>query len=302
MRVLIAGASGALGTALRRSLEADGHSVVTLVRRKPADQGEFEWDPPHEAIDRAAFAGVDAVVNLTGAPIGDRRWSDDRKLLLRQSRIGTTKLLADVVATLDAPPRALVNQSAIGIYGDRGDEVLTEASPLGPDDDFLAVLTKDWEEATRPAAEAGVRVACTRTGLVLIPGIQLLGRLVPLFKAGLGGPIGGGRQWWSWVTLPDQVRAMRHLIESDLAGPFNVVAPNPVRQKDFARILGSVLGRPAAVPTPGFAIKARLGSEAGASIGLGGARVMPRALLDSGFEFESPQLQPALAEMFATSR
>ena len=300
MKTLIAGASGQLGSALAASLQSDGHDVVSLVRREPAHETEFQWNPAEGTIDGGAFVGVDTVVNYTGAGVGDKRWSDARKDVLRDSRIGTTALLAQTITDLDDKPALFLNQSAIGIYGDRGDEVITEDSVLGLVADFLAKLTKDWEAATAPVRDAGVRTVCARTGIVLIPGVQFLGRLVPLFKVGLGGPIGRGTQFWSWITLADQVAAMRFIIDSDLEGPVNVTGPNPIRQKDFAETLGRVLGRPAIVPTPSFAIKAAMGSEAGQAVGLAGTRVVPERLLDAGFEFGDPDLEQALTRLLAT--
>lgn len=297
MRVLIAGMSGVLGSALAASLTADGVAVVGLDRNPPQEPDRFRWDPSGGAVDAAAFDGVDAVVNLTGAPIGDRRWTDARKRLIWESRIGPTKLLADTLASLPSPPPVFVSQSAMGYYGDRGDEVLDETAAAGPDSDFLVRVTKAWEAAADPARDAGIRVVHPRTGLVMVPGTQLLGRLVPLFKLGLGGPISTGRQWWSWLTLEDQIRALRFLIDTDLHGPVNLSTPNPVRNEEFAKTLGSVLGRPSRLRVPRAGLKVVMGSEAAESIGYSSIRLDPAELEQNGFRWEQPELSGALGEL-----
>lgn len=297
MRVLISGASGLIGTRLNESLTARGHDVARLVRREAEGPGEFEWDPYEAYIDERALKAVDAVVHLSGAGIGDKRWTPERKKVLYDSRIVTTRVLAEHLAAADEPPAVFVSQSAIGIYGDRGDEVLTERSSFGPRDDLLASLTMDWEEAATPAAQAGIRVVHPRTGLVLSREAQLLARLVPLFKAGLGGPIGDGNQWWSWITLTDVVRAIEHMIDSDLEGPVNLVAPAPVRQRDFADALGAAVRRPAFLPAPKLAMRLALGSEKAEAIGFSSTRVLPERLVADGFAFEDTDLKAALLQM-----
>ncbi len=297
MRVLISGASGLIGSRLNESLTAGGHDVVRLVRREAAAQGEFEWDPYEGYIDERALKAVDAVVHLSGAGIGDKRWTPERKKVLYDSRIVTTRVLAEHLAGADEPPAVFISQSAMGIYGDRGDEVLTEQSSFGPRDDFLASLTMDWEEAATPAAQAGIRVVHPRTGLVLSREAQLLARLVPLFKAGLGGPIGDGNQWWSWITLTDVVRAIEHTIDSDLEGPVNLVAPSPVRQKEFADTLAAVVRRPAILPVPKLAMRLALGGEKAEAIGFSSTRVIPERLLEGGFGFADTDLEGALTKM-----
>lgn len=298
-RTLISGGSGLIGSALTTSLLERGNDVRRLVRRQPGATGEYFWDPYEAVIDDRALEGVDVVINLSGAGIGDKRWTAERKAALYDSRISTTRLLAEHLARIDNPPRVFVSQSAIGIYGDRGDEILTESSSNGPADDFLASLTIDWEEAAAPAVEAGIRVVHPRAGLVLSRNAQLLRRLVPLFKAGLGGPIGDGNQWWSWITLTDVIRATEHLIQSDIEGPVNLVAPSPVRQKDFARLLAGAVRRPAILPVPKVAMRLALGGEKAEAIGFSSTRALPERLSDDGFEFADSDLASALAMMLA---
>lgn len=297
MRILISGASGLIGSSMTEALQAAGHGVTTLVRREPRTGGEYEWNPYQGFIDSRALKGLDAVVHLSGAGIGDKRWTVERKKALYDSRIVTTRVLSEHLAALGDPPAVLISQSAIGIYGDRGDEILTESSSRGPIDDFLASLTFDWEAAAAPAAEAGIRVVYPRTGLVLSRRAQLIERLVPLFKAGLGGPIGDGQQWWSWITLTDVLRAIEHLIGSDHEGPFNLVAPSPARQKHFAELLARAVHRPAVLPVPKLAMRLVLGGEKAEAIGLSSTRVLPERLVDDGFEFADADLETALDRM-----
>lgn len=299
-RILVAGASGLIGTALVDHLEAAGHEVKRLVRRKPESMDEYEWDPYAGTIDDRALKGIDAAVGLSGAGIGDRRWTDSRKKVLYESRITTTRFLAESLAAADEPAPVFVSQSAIGIYGDRSDEILTEGSEPGPENDFLVQLTEDWEMATRPAEKAGVRVVMPRTGLVIDRRAQLVERLLPLYRAGMGGPLGDGSQWWSWVSLRDNVRAIGHLIESDLSGPINLVSPNPVRQRDFSRALAAAVGRPAMIPVPRFGLRVALGSEKASAIGLSSTRVLPAVLERSDFGFLDTDLEATIREMVAS--
>ncbi|MGI9584804.1 MAG: TIGR01777 family oxidoreductase [Acidimicrobiia bacterium] len=292
--VVVSGASGLLGVALRSAL-SDRGDVVAALQRTPEGGGAI-WNPADGELDPAVLEGCDAVVNLNGAGIGDARWSDGRKKLLRTSRIGPTALLADTIAQLDNPPAVFVSASAIGIYGDRGDEELTEASPDG--DDFLASLCVEWEAAAEPAGLAGVRVVHPRTGIVLASDGGALAPLIPIFKMGIGGPIAGGRQWWSWITLRDMVDALLFMIDSDIDGPVNCVSPNPVRQRAFAEALGAQLNRPAVVPAPRFAVQARLGKELANAVAFGSQRVVPAALTAAGFAFEDPDLPAALGAVF----
>jgi uncharacterized protein (TIGR01777 family) len=303
MKIAIAGSTGLIGSALTDHLRSAGHDVAALVRPETVGaEGGIEWDPGSGRIDRDALNGVDAVVNLAGRSIGDRRWDAAEKRLLRSSRIDSTALLAESIADLDRPPVVLVNASAVGIYGDRGDERLTEDSP--PGEDFFPELCVEWEAAALPAAEAGIRVATLRTGIVLSGDGGALGRLLAPFgpawlspyRWGLGGWIGDGRQYWSWITLEDAVRAIGHVLESDLAGPVNLTAPEPARNKEFMKAVGAALRRPVLLPIPRFVLKLVLGAELAAATLFEGQAAVPQRLLDDGFEFRSTDLRTALAD------
>lgn len=292
--MLISGSSGLIGTSLTDALRQRGAEVRRLVRREVRYADEYEWDPYGERIDERAFKGVDVVVNLSGANLGEKRWTSERRQVLYDSRIETTRLLADLMTAANEPPSVFVSQSAIGIYGDRGEEVLTESSTDGPQDDFLASLTVDWEAAAGKAADAGIRVVHPRTGLVLAEGAPLLDRLTPIVRAGLGGPLGNGRQWWSWIDIADVTGGLMYLIESDYSGPFNLTAPEPVQQAEFARVLASILRRPSLVPAPSFAIKLVLGSEKAEALGLSSTRAIPQRLTESGYTFVETRLHCSL--------
>ncbi|HVB91269.1 MAG TPA: TIGR01777 family oxidoreductase [Acidimicrobiales bacterium] len=293
MRVVVTGSSGLIGRALCALLGGHSHDVVRVVRR-PVRPGELalRWDPEAGTIDSGGLEGVDAVVHLAGAGIGDSRWSDARKRILVESRTRSTALLAGALAELDRQPRVLVSASAIGFYGDRGDEILTEQSP--PADDFLASLCARWEAESAPAAEAGIRVACARTGVVLSRQGGALPKLLRLFKLGLGGRFGSGAQWWSWITLDDEVRAIEWLLENDVRGPVNLTAPNPVTNREFTRVLSAVLSRPAWLPVPRFGPRLLLGSELADSLLFTSARVRPAVLQSSGFTFSHSDLEGTL--------
>ena len=303
MRVAITGVRGLIGKALAASLCADGHEVRGISRvggelqlPTPTTDGgagtqQVVWDVAAGSVDAAALEGLDAVVHLAGESIGGR-WNAARKAAILSSRVDSTKLLADTIAGLDAKPSVFVCASAIGFYGSRGDEELHERSL--PGDGFLAEVCKRWERAAVPIADAGVRLARIRTGIVLGSEAEALRRMVAITKLGAGGPLGNGRQWWSWISLDDEVRAIRHLIDSSAAGAFNLTAPDPVRQRDFQRALSSALRRPSLVPAPKFAIRAALG-EMGQALLLDSARVLPNALTDDGFEFRHSDLAGALA-------
>jgi uncharacterized protein len=292
MDVIVSGSSGLIGTALRRSVADDGHRVIRLVRRPPRSADEIEWDPTGERLDPTDLEGADAVVNLAGAGIGDKRWTAARKRELVESRTLGTALLARSLAGLDRPPAVLVSGSAIGYYGDGGDDVLTEASP--PGDIFLSTLCEAWEAAAAPATDAGIRTAFARTGLVLSGHGGALGKLLPLFRLGLGGRVGGGREWWSWISLTDEVRAIRHLIDHDVAGPVNLTAPGAARNADVTRALAQVLRRPALIPVPSFGPKVLLGSELADQLLFLSQRIEPAVLTASGFTFEHPDITTAL--------
>ncbi|MFF7329120.1 TIGR01777 family oxidoreductase [Streptomyces sp. NPDC090306] len=290
-RIAVAGASGLIGSALVASLTADGHEVVRLVRRAPRGADEVRWDPERQHVDAAGLSGCDAVVNLAGAGIGDRRWTDAYKKTLRDSRVLGTAALAEALATLDRPPRVFVSGSAIGFYGDTGDRAVDEEEPPGAG--FLPSMCVEWEEAAAAAQEAGVRTAFVRTGLVVARGGGAWGRLFPLFKAGLGGRLGNGRQYWSFIALHDEVAAIRHLIDTDgLSGPFNLTAPHPVTNREVTAAMGRALHRPALFPVPAPALGAVLGELAGDV--LGSQRVLPKRLTDSGFVFAFPDVDGAI--------
>lgn len=291
MRVAITGSSGLIGTALTRSLEVDGHHVVRVVRRED-DEGTVRWDPDSGEIDATGLEGVDAVVHLAGAGIGDHRWTDDHKRAVLESRKKGTSLLATTLAGLSTPPGVLVSGSAVGFYGDRGDEQLTETS--GPGRGFLTEVVTAWEAAVAPAEEAGIRVAKIRTGVVLAAEGGALARMASIARFGLLGKLGTGRQWMSWITLPDEVRAIRFLLDHDVAGPVNLTAPAPVTNAVFTKALGRVLHRPTVLPVPSFGPKLLLGRELAASLLFEGQRVLPEVLLDAGFEFHHDEVETAL--------
>ena len=301
MHVAVTGASGLLGKALVASLNAHGHQVSRLVRRphtRPEERSEIPWEPLAGLLDPAHLAGVDAVVHLAGENVGGGRWSESRKAAIRESRVLGTRTLVDALGRMSKPPSVLVSASAIGYYGAaQGDEPLTEAAP--PGDDFLAEVCRVWEAEAQRAERFGVRVVRPRIGIVLDPQGGALEKLLGPYKAGLGGKVGSGRQWMSWVALPDVVRAFEHaLAHTALSGPANVVADGAVTQAEFARTLARVLGRPSIMPLPGFAVKALFG-EMGDALLLGGQRVVPAALRDSGFTFMFPSLEPALRHLLA---
>jgi uncharacterized protein len=299
MDVVIAGGSGFIGSALRRSLEADGHRVIRMVRPDSsakagaAGSDTLAWDPAEARIDAKGLEGVDAVVNLGGVGIGDKKWSADRKDEILQSRLTSTSLVSGAVARLHRPPAVFVSGSAVGYYGNRGDEELTEDSAAGSD--FLAAVCVAWEDAARPAAEAGLRVAWIRTGLVLHPSGGVLRRLLVPFKLGLGGRLGKGTQYMPWITLDDEIGAIRRIIDDpELGGPVNVTAPNPVTNAEFTATMGKVLGRPTALPTPLLPLKLRYGGELVQHLLLDGQRALPAKLEDGGYEFGHAELEPAL--------
>ena len=290
-RIAVTGASGLIGSALVRSLTADGHEVVRLVRHGARGADEVCWDPEGQYVDAAGLDGCDAVVNLAGAGVGDHRWTDAYKKQVRDSRVLGTAALAEAVATLDRPPRVWVNGSAIGFYGETGDRAVDESAP--PGDGFLPSLCVEWEEATAPVQEAGVRTVFARTGLVVAREGGAWAKLFPLYKAGLGGRFGNGRQYWSFVALHDEVAAIRHLIDTDgLSGPFNLTAPNPLTNREISAAMGRVMRRPSLFTVPAPALKLVLGEMSGDV--LGSQRVLPKRLLESGFTFAFPEIEGAI--------
>lgn len=296
MRVIISGASGLIGGALSTHLRAQGHDVVSLVRR-PAGDAEIQWDPAKGTLDAEALAGADAVVHLAGAGIGDHRWTDDYKRELVESRTKGTALLAERIAACSQRPAVLLSGSAIGFYGPSDDRELDEHSPAGTD--FLADLCVQWEAATGPAEAAGVRVAHLRTGIVLTKQGGALKKMLPLFKLGAGGKFGKGDQWQSWISLPDEVGAITHLLTADVRGAVNLTAPAPVRNREFAKTLGTVLHRPSVVPVPAFGPKLLLGGELADALLFTGQRVLPTALQQSGYTFQHATLDAALRAVLA---
>lgn len=294
MTIIVTGSSGLLGSALVRSLRADGTRVVRLVRRAPQGPDEAFWDPAEGTLDPAVLEGARAVVHLAGAGIGDRRWNEEYKREIVRSRVEGTATVARALAELPAGP-ALLSASATGFYGDTGDREVDETSPAGSG--FLARdVVVPWEAATRPATEAGVRVALLRTGLVLSRDGGLLARILPLFRAGTGAPLGSGRQYMSWISLDDWVGAVRYILnDPEMSGPVNLTAPEPVTNERFTRALGRAVHRPTMpVAVPGFMLRAVLGEFAEEGV-LIGQRVLPRRLLEAGHSFRHIRLDDALA-------
>jgi uncharacterized protein len=294
MDVAVTGSTGLIGTALVDALGAAGHRVVRVVRGAPTGDA-IAWDPKAGTIDGAGLEGIGGVVHLAGAGIGDRRWNDAYKREILDSRVQGTGLLARTLAGLTRPPAVLVSASAIGWYGDRGDEVLDETS--GPGTGFFPDVCRQWEAAADPARAAGIRVAHPRSGIVLTPKGGALKKELPLFKLGLGGRFGTGRQWQSWIALDDEIAAIAHLLSSDLAGPVNLTAPTPVTNAELTKTLGSVLHRPTLLPVPAFGPKLLLGPELASVVLYEGQRVVPAVLLASGFTFSQPTLEGALRSM-----
>ncbi len=292
MKVAITGASGLLGSALVPFLTTGGHEVVRLVRRAPKAKDEVRWDPDAGTVDAAALEGVDAVVNLSGENIAGGRWTEARKALLRSSRVGPTRLLAETLAGLKRKPKVLVSASAVGAYGNRGDAWVSETD--APADDFLGRLSAEWEKAAEPATQAGIRVVHPRIGIVLSPAGGALGKMLLPFKAGLGGVLGPGTQYMSWIAMDDLLGVIHHLLDrDDLAGSVNAVSPEPVTNAVFTRTLGRVLGRPTVAPAPAFALRLALGEMADATL-LASTRVRPERLLATGYRFRFPTLEGAL--------
>lgn len=297
MKILISGSSGLVGTALVESLESGGHDVSRLVRHAPSSANEIEWSPDRYSIALARIEGFDAVVHLAGESIAEGRWNDEKKARIRDSRVKSTQLLSESFAQLAQPPKVFVSASAIGYYGNRGDERLTESS--GPGDNFLAGVGIEWEKATEKAVEKGIRVANLRFGVILAANGGALAKMLPPFRMGIGGRIGDGKQWMSWIALDDVVSIIEFVIANEsLSGPINVVAPNPVRNAEFTSALGKALSRPTFVPVPAFGARLAFGEMADALL-LSSQRVEPERLKEAGYKFQFPELRAALKKVLS---
>lgn len=294
LRILMAGASGLIGTALSAELEKRGDEVYRLVRREPAGARELRWDPAAGQIDAEQLGGFDAAVSLSGAVIGGKRWTEARKREIVSSRVDTTDLMVSGLLASGSPPPVIVVSSAIGIYGNRGDETLDEGSPPGDPGEFLVEVVEAWEKAGTAAEEAGLRVPRLRTAPVYTADGGILPRMLLPFRAGIGGRIGSGNQWWSWIAFEDAIAAYLWSIDGDADGPVVVSSPNPVTNADLTRTIGRVLGRPTFMVPPRFALDAMLGRDQVEEILYSSTRVVPTRLLESGFEFAHPDLEPAL--------
>ena len=289
MRVVIAGSSGLIGAALVEDLRLAGHEVLRLVRREPKAASEVKWNPNTGEIDLTALTGVEVIINLAGAGVGDHRWTDKYKAEILNSRVNATNTI--VKAVVELKPKVLINASAIGFYGETGDREVDETSNSGTG--FLVDVVKAWEAATEPAKTAGVRVVNIRTGLVVSGKGGAWARLLPIFKAGLGGQLGSGKQYWSFISLRDEINAIKFVMENNqISGPVNLTAPNPVTNREVTKAMSKVLRRPALLPVPAFALKLVLG-EFSQEV-LGSARVLPKALQSAGFSFQDPDIVSAI--------
>ena len=294
MDIVVSGATGLVGSALNKELEGKGHSVIGLSRSKPSSENTIRWDPSRGQIDDSRLEGVGAVVHLAGENIVGR-WTEEKKRKILDSRVQGTRLLAEAIAGLSEKPRTMVCASAIGYYGDRGNELLREDS--GPGDAFLSEVVKEWEASAKPAREAGIRVSNLRFGIVLSPEGGALGTTLPLFKIGGGGKVGSGKQWWSWVALDDVVGALVHALEDDsVEGAVNVASPNPLTNAEYTKVLGNVLNRPTFFPAPAPVLRLALGEVADELL-LASARVEPAKLKETGYEFRYPELEGALLHL-----
>ena len=293
MKVLISGATGLIGSELAANLSRKGEEVGRLVRSKSSAPGpQGLWNPVARIIDSKGLEGFDAVVHLGGDPIAEGRWTPEKKARIRDSRVRGTRFLAESLARLSRPPKAFLCASAVGFYGDRGDETLTEESPAGKG--FLPETGQEWEEACRPAAQAGMRVVNLRFGVVMSHKGGALQKMLPPFRFGFGGRLGSGKQWMSWISLPDVAGAITHALSNEsLKGPVNIVSPNPVTNQEFTRALGAALRRPAVIPVPAFAVRLLFGEMADAAL-LASTRVDPKKLKSTGYRFRHPDLEAAL--------
>jgi uncharacterized protein (TIGR01777 family) len=290
MRIVMSGASGFLGQHLVRRLRSEGHHVLRLVRRQSNAEDEASWDPARGVLDPAVLSGTDAVINLSGAGVGDQRWTAAYRKTIRDSRVDATTTIATAMASADPRPSVLLNASGIHYYGDTGEHAVDEDSPGGGG--YFPEVCQAWESATNPAAEAGVRVVRLRTGLVLAASAGLLKPMLPLFRLGLGGRLGSGKQYMSWISLPDWIGAAMFLLGQEISGPVNVTAPHPETNADFTRALGEAVGRPAVLPVPSPALRLAIGGFAEEA--LASLRVLPGVLTRAGYRFEHPELGPAL--------
>ena len=288
-RIAVTGASGLIGTALVGYLKSQGHTVQRLVRRAAVSSEEITWDPIAGTVDMEALAGVDAVIHLAGAGVSDKRWTKKYKSEILNSRLLGTTTIAKAVAVVK--PQVFISASAIGWYGESGNRAVVESDRVG--DDFLAAVCREWESAADLAGD--VRTVKLRTGLVLDPTGGALGKMLPLFRFGLGGKLSNGKQWWSWITLHDQIRAIAFLLENKVSGPVNLTSPNPVTNSEFTAGLARALHRPALFPVPGFALKIVLGGFS-AEV-LGSKKVLPQALTEAGFTFDYPHISSALEKL-----
>ena len=292
MRILISGSHGLVGKALSKALEAGGHEIYSLVRYAPHTDKEIEWSPDRYSIAISRIEGFDAVYHLAGESIASGRWNDEKKKKIRESRTRGTKLLADALANLSQPPKTLISASAIGYYGDRGDELLTESSPPGKD--FLADVCVEWEKATEHARAKGVLVVNTRFGIILDKEGGALAKMLPPFRMGIGGRVGDGKQWMSWIALDDVIGALQFVLNNEtLNSAVNFVAPNPVTNAEFTKTLGRVLSRPTLFPIPAFGVRLAFG-EMGDALLLSSQRVQPQKLEAAGYHFRYPHLGDAL--------
>lgn len=296
MHVVISGGTGLIGQALHASLLDDGHTVTLLVRRNPEGDHEASWDPASGWIDTTAFDGADVVVNLSGAPVAGKRWSEQYRRTIMDSRVDSSQVLANAMVGLDKKPSLYIQASGVGFYGDRDDEVLEEQAIPGRS--FLSDVCVEWEGAAAPAADAGIPCAFLRTGLVMSSRGGAFAKMLPLFKAGLGGPLGDGSAWWPWITLHDHIRAIRFVMDAPLGGPINMVGPAPVRQSELAQALGKALRRPSLIPAPSLALRLAMG-EFSTEI-LASTRAVPSFLLDAGFTFDHPTIDEACRWLVTT--
>ena len=294
MKILVSGSHGLVGTALASSLKLDGHDVFSLVRRAPHSESEVEWYPERGSLALAGLEGMDAVVHLAGESIASSRWTDEKKRGIRDSRVKGTTVLSEALANLKQPPKTLISASAIGYYGDRGDLILTEDS--APGNDFLADVCREWEKATESAPKKGIRVVNARFGIILSADGGALAKMLTPFRLGLGGRVGSGKQWMSWIALADVVSAIKFALTNvTLAGPVNFVAPNPVTNAEFTKMLGKVLSRPTLFPIPAFGVRLAFGEMADALL-LASQRVEPARLKQAGYSFAFSDLEGALRQ------